>query len=145
MAVQRLICGYSSLRGNGRLGQVVEQHLGLFEVSGIEPFGKPAEDWGEQCDRLFAPALLLAQAGEARCGAQFPGLRVLPARDGDGLLQGRLGLAHRAGADEQGLAPEPIKLRFKRRSPCLFDRLQPRDDRRKRRFEVAARQLRIGL
>ena len=92
-----------------------------------------------------APALLSAQAGEAHCGAQFPGLRVLPARDVDGLLDGRLGLAHRAGAGEQGLAPEPMELGFKRRSPRLFDRLQPGGDRRKRRFGLADRQLRIGL
>ena len=58
---------------------------------------------------------------------------------------GRLGLAHRPGAGEQGLAPEPIELRFKRRSPRLFDRLQPGGDRRKRRFGFADRQLRIGL
>jgi hypothetical protein len=67
---------------------------------------------------------------------------VLPAGDGDG---GGLGLAHRPGAGEQCLAPEPIKLRFKRRSPHLFDRLQPGGGRRERRFGLAGRQLRIGL
>jgi hypothetical protein len=41
---QRLIRGRSSLCGNGRLGQFVEQRLGHFEVGGIEAFGKPAED-----------------------------------------------------------------------------------------------------
>ena len=61
------------------------------------------------------------------------------------LLDGRLGLAHRPGAGEQGLALEPIELGFKRRSPRLFDRLQPGGDRRKRRFGLADRQLRIGL
>ena len=65
MAVQRLICGYSSLRGNGRLGQFVEQRLGLFEVGGVEAFGEPAEHWGEQGSCLLRPALLPAQAGEA--------------------------------------------------------------------------------
>src|SRR6516225_1389374 len=133
---RRLIGGYSSLRGNRRLSQFVEQRLGLFEVGGIEAFGKPAEDWGEQGSRLLRPALLPAQAGETHRAAQFPGLRVLPARDIDALLDGRLGLAHRPGAGEQGLAPEAIKLRFKRRSSGLFDRLQPGDDRRKRRFGV---------
>jgi hypothetical protein len=76
---------------------------------------------------------------------QFPGLRVLPAGDGDGLLDSRLGLAHRPGAGEQGLAPEPIKLGFKRRSPRLFNRLQSGGDRSKRRFGLADRQLRVGL
>jgi hypothetical protein len=61
------------------------------------------------------------------------------------MAYGRLGLAHRPGAGEQGLAPEPIELGFKRRSPHLFDRLQPGGDRRKRRFGLADRQLRVGL
>src|SRR5439155_18164647 len=33
--------------------------------------------------------------------AQFPGLRVLSAGDGDGFVHGRLGLVRRAGASEQ--------------------------------------------
>jgi hypothetical protein len=94
---------------------------------------------------LLRPALLAAQAGEAHSTAQFPGLRVLPARDGDGFLDGGLGLARRPGAGEQRLAPEPIEFRFKRRSPHLFDRLQPGGDRYKCCFGLAGRQLRIGL
>ena len=86
-----------------------------------------------------------AQADEARRGAQFPGLCVLPTGDVDGFLDGRLGLAHRPGAGEQGLAPEPPELRFKRRSSHLFHRLQPGGDRCKRRFGFAVRQLRVGL
>jgi hypothetical protein len=77
--------------------------------------------------------------------AQFPGLRVLPARDVDGLLHGRLGLADRPGAGEQCLAFEPMELRFKRRSPGHCHRLQPGGDRRKRRFGLGDRQSRIGL
>jgi hypothetical protein len=69
----------------------------------------------------------------------------LPACDADALLDGRLGLAHRPGAGEQGLAPELMELRFKRRSPRLFDRLQPHSDGYKCRFGSADRQLRIGL
>jgi hypothetical protein len=59
---------------------------------------------------------------------------VLPAGDGDGLVDGGL-----------GLAPEPMELGLQRRSPHLFDRLQPGGDRRERRFGLAGRQLRIGL
>src|SRR6476659_3348808 len=55
----------SPLRGNRRLSQFVEQSLGFFEVGGVEAFGEPGEDRGEQCHRLLRPALLLAQAGEA--------------------------------------------------------------------------------
>jgi hypothetical protein len=36
------------LRGNRRLGQFVEQRLGLFEVGGVEAFGEPGEDRGEE-------------------------------------------------------------------------------------------------
>ena len=145
MAVQRLIGVYSSLRGNGRLGQFVEQRLGLFEVGGIEAFGKPGVDRGEQGSRLLRPALLPAQAREAHDTAQFPGLRVLPACDVDALLHRGLGLAHRLGTGEQGLALEPVELGFERRSPGPFDRVQAGSDRRERRCGLAARQLRIGL
>jgi hypothetical protein len=96
-------------------------------------------------DRLLRRALLSPQAGEAHSTAQFPGLRVLSARDVDGLLHGGLGLAHRPSAGEQCLAPEPPELGFKLRSPRLFDRLQPGGDRRERRFGLADRQLRIAL
>src|SRR6266446_3414358 len=84
----------SPLCGNRRLHQLVEQRLGLFEVGGVEAFGEPGEDRGEQGDCLLLPAPLAAQAGEARRGAQFPGLRVLPAGDGDGFLVCCFGLAH---------------------------------------------------
>jgi len=53
----------SPLCGNRRLGQFVEQRLGVLEVGRVEAFGKPAEDRGEQGDRLLLPALLSAQAG----------------------------------------------------------------------------------
>ena len=46
-----------TLSGNRRLSQFVEQRLSLFEIGGIEAFGKPAEDRGEQCHRLLLPAL----------------------------------------------------------------------------------------
>jgi len=91
------------------------------------------------------PALLSTQTGEAHRAAQFPGLCVLAACDVDALLDGRLGIAHRPGAGEECLAPEPIELGFKRRSPRLFDRIQPGGDRRKRRFGFADRQLRMLL
>jgi hypothetical protein len=78
-ARKRPFASGSPLCGNRRLSQFIEQRLGLFEVSGIEAFGKPAEDGGEQGDRLLRPALVSAQAGEAHSTTQFPGLRVHPA------------------------------------------------------------------
>src|SRR5208283_2071199 len=104
-----------SLRGAQRRSNLVEEGAGGLQIGGVEAFGKPAEDWSEQCDRLLPPVLLSAQAGEAHSTAQFPGLRVLSSCDVDGLLHGGLGLAYRPGAGEQGLAPEPIELRFERR------------------------------
>jgi hypothetical protein len=137
--------------GRGEVGiadlgfEFIQQHAGGLQVGGVEAFGEPAEDRGEEGRPLLLPALLAAQAGEARGAAQFPRLRALPARDLDAFLDGGLGLAHCPGAGEQGLAPEPIKFRFKRRSSRLFDRLQRGGDRYKRRFGLADRQLRISL
>jgi hypothetical protein len=42
--------------------EAVEQRLGLFEIGGVEPFGKSAEDRGEQCARLLLPALLSSES-----------------------------------------------------------------------------------
>jgi hypothetical protein len=74
------------------------------KMPGREPmaFGEPGVDRGEERDRLLLPALVAAQAGEAHGTAQFPGLRVLPARDGDTFLDGRLGLAHRPASASAG-------------------------------------------
>jgi hypothetical protein len=47
-------------------------------------------------------------------------VRVLSSRDVDAVLDGRLGLAHRPGAGEQCLAPEPIELGFKQQRAPVF-------------------------
>jgi len=124
----------------GGVFEVVEEGSGGLQVGGIEAFGEPGVEWGEQGSRLLRPALLSPQAGEAHGTTQFPGLCVLPARHVDALLHGRLGLAHRPGAGEQGLTLEAMELGFERRSPHLFDRLQPGGGRRKRRFGLVDRQ-----
>ena len=51
MAAEPLTCTYSPLRGNRRLSQFVEQRLGLFEIGGVEAFGEPGVDRGEQFHR----------------------------------------------------------------------------------------------
>ena len=56
----------------GGVFEVVEEGAGGLQVGGVEAFGEPAEDRGEQGDHLLRAALLAAQAGEARRGAQFP-------------------------------------------------------------------------
>ena len=55
--------GIEERSGDAASAEVVEEGLGLFEVGGVEAFLEPAEDWGEQCDRLLRPALLSAQTG----------------------------------------------------------------------------------
>jgi hypothetical protein len=60
MPVEPLLCTYSPLRGDRRLSQFVEQRPGLFEVGGVEAFGEPGVDRGEEGDRLSLTALLLA-------------------------------------------------------------------------------------
>jgi hypothetical protein len=75
-----------------------EEGAGGLQIGGVEAFGEPGVNRGEEGDRLLRPTLLAAQAGEAHRGAQFPGLCVLPARDGDGLLQSCLSVACRPGA-----------------------------------------------
>ncbi len=45
--------------GEGNLVfEVVEQRLRGLQIRGVEAFGKPAEDWGEQGGRLLRPARL---------------------------------------------------------------------------------------
>src|ERR1700730_14517634 len=46
----------SPLCGNRRLSQFVEQRLGLFEIGGVEAFGEPGVNRGEQGDRVLRPA-----------------------------------------------------------------------------------------
>jgi len=43
---------------DGRLsGQLIQQRLGLFQIGGIEAFGEPIVDFGEQRVRLIATML----------------------------------------------------------------------------------------
>jgi hypothetical protein len=56
-ARKRPFASGSPLCGNRRLSQFVEQRLRRFEVGGVEAFGEPAEDRGEQGDRFLRPAI----------------------------------------------------------------------------------------
>jgi hypothetical protein len=56
---------------------LVEQRLRVPEVGGIEAFGEPAVDGGEQVMGLGASALVAPQAGETGSGAQLPQLCAL--------------------------------------------------------------------
>jgi hypothetical protein len=75
--------------------QLVEQRLRLFEVGGVEAFGEPAVDGCQKVAGLGETALLAAESGEARGGAQFPELGLLLLSDVQGLaieLLGGLGM-----------------------------------------------------
>jgi hypothetical protein len=60
--------------------QLVEQRLCLFEVGRIETLGEPVVDRCEKVMGVGAATLVAAEPGEARGGAQFPELGVLPGR-----------------------------------------------------------------
>src|SRR6516164_1871061 len=67
------------------LAELVEQRFCLFQVGGVEAFGKPAID---RCDEVagFDGALLVAaEPGEAHSGPQFPELGLLLPGDVEGL------------------------------------------------------------
>src|SRR5271166_7057805 len=99
-ARRAVICNYSPLRGNRRLSQFVEQRPGFFQIGGVEAFGEPAVDRGEKIAGLTTLALIAPQPGEARRRAQFPGLCLLRAGNGDGSLEMRLRL-RRVGLGRQ--------------------------------------------
>ena len=90
----------------------LQEEFEALDSPAFEERGAVTDEWIAifKQHRLLRPALLLAQAGEAHRTTQFPALCVLPSRDVDACLDGRPGLAHRPGAGEQGLSPEPMEL-----------------------------------
>jgi hypothetical protein len=50
-------------------GQLVEQPFGLFEVSGVEPFGEPVVDRGQQVVCFTDLPLIAQQPRITGCGA----------------------------------------------------------------------------
>ena len=83
--------------------QLAEQFLRLFQIGGIEALGIPAVDRREKIAGFSAAALVAAEPGEARGGAQFPQLGPLLLGDAQGFaiqLLGGLGmpLPQRSGA-----------------------------------------------
>jgi len=64
---QRIIPPLSEL-----LAQLLQQRLGLCEISRIEALGEPVVDLGEHRLRLLATALLFEQPHETRGRSQLP-------------------------------------------------------------------------
>src|SRR5438477_3920450 len=57
--------------------QFVQQRLCLFQIGGVETFGEPTVDRREEVAGFGVAALVAAEPGEARGGAQFPELSLL--------------------------------------------------------------------
>ena len=51
--------------------QFFEQRLRLFQIGGVDPLGEPAVDRREQLAGFGVAALVAAEPGEARGGAEF--------------------------------------------------------------------------
>jgi len=83
----------------------------------MEAFGKPAVDRREKITSFGALALVVAQPGEARRGAQFPELGLLLSGNGQSPKIQFLGGLGTALPQEQ-LAFVPVQLRFEPALPC---------------------------
>jgi hypothetical protein len=70
--------------------QLIEQRLRFFQIERVEPFREPPVNRRHQFARLLHLALVAPEAREAHCGAEFPGLGLLLAGDGEGTSEIRL-------------------------------------------------------
>src|SRR6266851_9140634 len=70
--------------------QLIEQRLRLSQVTGVEPFGEPAIDLGQQLPSLGALTLLLPQTTQAGGGTEFERPGLLGMRHVEGLLEAGL-------------------------------------------------------
>jgi hypothetical protein len=112
----------SPLRQSGAF-EFVEQCLRLFEIRGVEPLGEPVVYGREELAAICAAALLAAQPGKARSGAQLPELGFLLFGDAQ-----RFAIQFLCGVGiplpQQHLAFVPVQLRCKPALHCPFDDLQ---------------------
>src|SRR5262245_50165060 len=69
-----------------------QEHPGLLEVGAVEALREPAVDRRQQLVRLVPLVLLLPQTRQARGRPQLPGLGLLAAGNGQGLLKTCLGV-----------------------------------------------------
>src|SRR5271156_4460512 len=70
--------------------QFLEQDFGLLQIKRVEAFREPAINRSKQFTSLLRVPLVAPEAREAHCGAQFPGLGILLARDGECAFKMRL-------------------------------------------------------
>ena len=82
--IQGHLCSSPSAHASGDTwssAQFLEQGLCLFQIKRVEAFGEPAVDRSEQFARLLRLPLIALQPGHAHCGAEFPRLCLLLARN----------------------------------------------------------------
>jgi hypothetical protein len=65
----------------------VEQRFGLLEVGGVQAFGKPVIDLGQQVPCFFAFTLLLPESAQAHGGVEFQGFGLVVAGCTQGMLK----------------------------------------------------------
>ena len=67
--------------------QLIKQRLPVLQIARVESLGEPTVDRREKLASLLPLALLAPQPRHAHCGAEFPGLRLLPTGDGERTLE----------------------------------------------------------
>jgi hypothetical protein len=96
--------------------QLGQQRLCLYQVGGVETFGELGVDRREKVAGFGVAALVAAEPGEVRGGAQFPELGPLPLGDSQSYaieFFGGVGMPL-----PQKLAFAPIQLRLQPALPC---------------------------
>jgi SAM domain (Sterile alpha motif) len=117
--LREVIRSYQALNSPFQFG---EKGLCLLQIPGVEAFGEPVVNRGEQLIRFLASALALPQACEAHRRAQLPGLGLLAARPGkrgEKTLFGSLGIT---GARKYpALEAEDLSIEIAFLPPGVFD------------------------
>src|SRR2546425_8104784 len=90
--------------------QLFQQDLGLLQITGLEPFGKPAVEVGQHSASFFALALALPKTTQVHHRPQLKRLRLLLTCDLDGLVEalGRLRLVG-GSMDQEHFPLKPIQ------------------------------------
>ena len=96
-----------------QLNQIVEQCFRLLQIERVEAFGEPAVDRREQFASLLRLPLIAPEPRHAHRRAQFQGLCLLLARDGECTLKIRLGFRRiRLGRLERDFAGNAMEIGF---------------------------------
>src|SRR5262245_56988799 len=96
---------------SGLPAKLRQQRLGVLQVGGVEAFGEPVVERGEERAGLVASALVAEQARQAGGGPQLEPLRLLFPRDPERAPEevSRL-FARTAALVQEDLGPQPMEL-----------------------------------